>query len=147
MGVPKIGVPPNHLFGIVPYKPTIWGYPHLWKHPHFSAQKSVQNRQGWCCAPRGSVAHSSPCFWACGMQRPGLFWDLNWVFWGFNGNPTWGKQPTKIIGRITLQYKSITILLGLYFSASCFSCCHDRWNTRGCVWWWVFYLIDGHGDR
>ena len=33
---PEIGVPPNHPFldGIFPYKPTILGYPHLWKPPY-----------------------------------------------------------------------------------------------------------------
>ena len=33
---PEIGVPPNHPFldGIFPYKPSIWGYLHLWKPPN-----------------------------------------------------------------------------------------------------------------
>ena len=88
----------------------------LVQDPYFSAQKKLLNScQGWCCAPRGSVAHSSPCCWACGMQRPGLFRGRFEIQRGFNGNPTWGKQPTKTIGKNTN-------LSQFYFSASDFFC-------------------------
>ena len=44
---PEIGVPPVIIhFGIFPYKPTIFGYPHLWKPPYIDTNLQTTQRIG-----------------------------------------------------------------------------------------------------
>ena len=47
-GFPKMVVPPQtiHFNGIFQYKPSVLGYPHLWKHPCFRAQTKTPNHGG-----------------------------------------------------------------------------------------------------
>ena len=42
MGVPPVII---HFNGVFPYKPSIWGYPHLWKPPYLYCHLQIGESQ------------------------------------------------------------------------------------------------------
>ena len=116
-GFPKIGVPLViiHSNGIFPYKPSIWGYPHLWKPPYvppyLGGLAGFSPRKIWlfsnCTSQVGTRLHACEFHERAG-DLPGI-WELN------RAVPWWNL-------RISLNYL----------------------NLKGFWFWWCFMMFHVH---